>query len=92
MRKNSEKHKGEDKKYVVIKTIAKELDVREMWAGIRRTKGKCQPQPYNRTDKYSGKHIQMKQRAEKAAEYLSQEQWDKKEEPEEENERRNKNE
>ena len=32
----------------------------------------------------------MKQRAEKAAEYLSQEQWDKKEEPEEESERRNK--
>ncbi len=61
-----------------------------MWAGIRRTKGKYQPQLYNRTDKYSGKHIQMKQRAEKAAEYLSQEQWDKKEEPEEESERRNK--
>ena len=61
-----------------------------MWAGIRRTKGKYQPQPYNSTDKYSGKQIKMKQRAEKAAEYLSQEQWDKKEEPEEESERRNK--
>ena len=88
--KEFRKSKGKDKRYGVIKTIAKELDVREMWAGIRRTKGKCQPQPYNRTDKYSGKHIQMKQRAEKAAEYLSQEQWDKKEEPEEESERRNK--
>ena len=32
----------------------------------------------------------MKQRAERATDYLSQEQWGKKEEPEEERERRNK--
>ncbi len=74
----------------MIKTIAKELDVRERWAGIRRIKGKYQPQPYNRTDKCSGKHIHMKQRAERAADYLSQEQWGKKEAAEEERERRGK--
>ncbi len=88
--KQIRKSKGKDKRDGVLKTITKELDVRERWAGIRRIKSKYQPQPYNRTDKYSGKHIHMKQRAERAADYLSQEQWGKKEELEEERGRRRK--
>ncbi len=89
--KEFRKSKGKDKRDGVLKTITKKLDVRERWAGIRRIKGKYQPQPYNRTDKYSGKHIHMKLRAERAADYLSQEQWGKKEDPEEERERMGKN-
>ena len=88
--KEFRKSKAKDKREGVIKTIAKELDIRERWAGIRRLKSKYQPQPYNRTDKHSGMHIHMKQRAEKAAEYLSKEQWDKKETKEEEDTRREK--
>ena len=84
-RKSKTKDRGEG----VIKTISKELDIRDRWAGIRRIKSKYQPQPYNRTDKYTGIHVHMKQRAEKAAEYLSKEQWGKKETMEEERERRN---
>ena len=88
--KEFRKSKAKDKREGVIKTIAKELDIRERWAGIRRLKSKYQPQPYNRTDKHSGMHIHMKQRAEKAAEYLSKEQWGKKETKEEEDTRREK--
>ncbi len=86
--KEFRKSKGKDKREGITKTIDKELDVKERWAGIRRIKGKYQPQPYNRTDKYMGKHVHMKERAEKAAEYLSQEQWGKKETEEEESQRR----
>ncbi len=49
----------------MIETIDKDLDVRERWAGIRSIKSKYRPQPYNRTDKYGGKHVHMKERAEK---------------------------
>ncbi len=90
MTKEFRKSKGKDRREGVIKTIAKELDIRERWAGIRRLKSKFQPRPHNRTDKHSGLHIHMKQRAEKAAEYLSREQWGEKETGEEETERRKK--
>ena len=34
-----------------------------------------QPQPYHRTEKGTGEHIHMKERAQKAAEYLRDKQW-----------------
>ena len=88
--KEFRKSKAKEKKEGIMETIKNELDVRDRWAGIRRIKGKYQPMPYARQEKYSGEHVHMSKRAEMAAQYLMREQWGKKETVEEETERRSK--
>ena len=88
--KEFRKSKAKDKKEGIMETIKNELDVRDQWAGIRRIKGKYQPMPFARQEKYFGEHVHMSKRAEMAAQYLMREQWGKKETEEEETERRSK--
>ena len=72
--KRFRKSKREDKTKMIIDTLDKDLDIRDRWMGIRQLKQEYQPNPYARrtTD---GKHITQKQIAQKAADYLSEEQW-----------------
>ena len=59
----------------MLKAINKDMDERERWMGLRNMKKGYQPQPYHRTEKGTGEHIHMKERAQKAAEYLRDKQW-----------------
>ena len=67
----------QDRTNTVIKTLDKDLDIRDKWLGIRQLKQEYQPNPYARKTK-EGKHIPQHQRAQRAAEYLATEQWGKK--------------
>ena len=68
------KSRKQDRKDRVIEGLSKDLDLRERWLGIRELKSKYNPNPYHNKDK-QGNHIQWKDRAEKAAEHLSTQQW-----------------
>ena len=72
--KRFRKSKREDKTNMIIQTLDKDLDIRDRWMGIRALKQEYQPNPYARRTT-EGEHITQKQRAQKAAEYLSEEQW-----------------
>ena len=72
--KRFRKSKREDKTNMIIKTLDKDLDTRDTWLGIRQLKQDYQPNPYARKNK-DGTHITQKERAQKAAEYFSKEQW-----------------
>ena len=61
---------------MIIKSLDKDLDIRDRWLGIRQLKSKFAPTPYHNRDK-QGKHIPWKERAQTAAEHLSQNQWGK---------------
>ena len=65
-----------DKRNHILKTVSKELDVRDRWAGIRALKKDYNPTPYNRKDK-QGKIVAQKDRAETAAKFLAENQWGK---------------
>ena len=77
------KSKEKDKRESTLHSIRNELDIRSRWLGIKRLRSNFNPQPYNRTDKNTGIHIHTKERAQKAAEYLGEEQWGTKETEEE---------
>jgi DNA gyrase subunit B len=66
----------QDKKQRLLRTVAKELDVRDRWAGIRALKNEYSPQPYTRRDQ-QGRIVAQKTRAETAAEYLAYQHWGK---------------
>ncbi len=83
--KRFRKSKKEDKTNMIIKTLDKDLDVRDRWLGIRQLKQQYQPNPYARTNS-AGMHITQRQRAQQAANYLSGEQWGKKKKLENEDE------
>jgi len=58
----------------VIESISRDLDLRSRWLGIKELKSKYNPTPYHNVTKDS-EHIKLHDRAQKAAEYLSREQW-----------------
>ena len=60
-----------------INTLDKELNTRDRWMGNRHLKQENQPTPYARRTT-EGEHITQKQRAQKAADYLGEEQWGQK--------------
>ena len=66
----------EDKRQHILDAVDKDLDVRDRWLGIRELKSKYNPILYHNKDK-EGKHLSWTQRAQKAAEYLSQQQLGK---------------
>ena len=76
------KSKKEDRTKMIMDTLDKDLDIRDKWLGIRQLKKEYQPITYARTTK-EGHHIPQKERAQKAAEYLAEEQWGKKRKREE---------
>ena len=78
LNKRSRKSKKEDKTNMIIKTIDKDLDIRDRWLGIRQLKQECQPNPYARRTQ-EGKFIKQNQRAQEAANYFGKEQWETKE-------------
>ena len=59
---------------MIIKTIDKDLDIRDRWLGIRQLKQEYQPNPYARRTP-GGQFIKQNQRAQQAANYFSKEQW-----------------
>ena len=59
---------------MIIKTISKDLDIRDRWLGIRQLKQTYQPNPYARKT-LDGKFIKQNERAQEAANYFSREQW-----------------
>ena len=68
------KSRQEDRKQQVLEAISRDLDLRSRWLGIKELKSKYNPIPYHNTTK-EGEHIKLHDRAQKAAEYLSKEQW-----------------
>lgn len=50
-------------------TINRDLDARDRWLGMRKSKGKYKPIPYPNKDK-EGKHLGWIQRANQAADYI----------------------
>ena len=68
------KSRQEDRKKLVIESISRDLDLRSRWLGIKELKSKYNPTPYHNVTK-DGEHIKLHDRAQKAAEYLSREQW-----------------
>ena len=79
------KSKKEDRTNMVIKTISKDLDIRDRWLGIRQLKQTYQPNPYARKT-LDGKFIKQNERAQEAANYFSREQWGIKRKNEEDSE------
>jgi len=75
------KSRKDDRKERVLEAIGKDLDLRDRWLGIRELKSKYNPTPYHNKDS-EGKHVEWKDRAQKAAEYLSTQQWGKTDEEE----------
>ena len=61
----------------ITNTLENSLDTRDKWLGIRQLKTEYQPNTYARRTR-DGKHIPHAQRAQKAADYFSKEQWGKK--------------
>ena len=55
-------------------TISRDLDVKDRSLGIRELRSKYNPIPHHNKDK-EGTHLALARRAQKAASYLSQEQW-----------------
>jgi len=74
--KQFRKSKRNDKRDYILETIQKDLDIRDRWMGIKRLRSTYTPQPYHRTTG-ERKHIHGSQRAQEAANYLSQKQWGK---------------
>ena len=74
--KNTRNNRKENKKQHILETIHKDLDVRDRCLGIRELRSKYNPIPYHNKDK-EGKQLSWTQGAQKAAEYLSQQQWGK---------------
>ena len=72
--KEYKKSRQEDRKTQVLEAISKDLDLRSRWLGIKELKPKYNPTPYHNKTK-EGEHIKLHERAQKAAEYLSKEQW-----------------
>jgi len=48
--KRFRKRKKQDKTDRIIKTLDKDLDIRDKWLGIRQLKQEYQPNPYARKD------------------------------------------
>lgn len=88
--KDFRKNKDKDKRENIPKTIEQDLDVREKWLGIRQLKNKFTPHPYSRIDHDSGEHIHRNNRAQKAADYLTNKQWGHEDTKENRESRRNK--
>ena len=74
--KDFRKQRKQDRKERVLGGLTKDLDIRDRWMGIRELKTKYNPIPFHNKDK-EGKHIQWKDRAQRAAEHLSTQQWGK---------------
>jgi len=72
--KEYKKSRQEDRKQKVLEAISKDLDLRSRWLGIKELKSKFNPTPYHNKNK-EGEHTKLHERAQKAAEYLSREQW-----------------
>ena len=68
--------KNNDKHDDMVKSVDKDLDLRDRWLGIRGMKKQYQPMAYSQKDK-EGKHIPMNRRAEFAAKYWADEIWNK---------------
>ena len=64
--KEFRRQRKQDRKERVLEGLTKDLDIRDRWMGIRELKAKCKPIPFHNKDK-DGKHIQWKDRAQKAA-------------------------
>ena len=82
--KEFRKSRKEDKRQHILTTIGRDLDIRDRWLGIRELKSKYNPIPYHNKNE-EGKHLAWTQRAQKASEYLSNQQWG---EPSNEDERK----
>ena len=63
-----------DKAKQLMKEFEEDLDLRSKWMGLRMLREGYSQAPYHRNNK-EGRHIQMKDRAEEAAKYLSDTQW-----------------
>ena len=72
--KEYKKSRQEDRKQKVLGAISKDLDLRSRWLGIKEFKSKFNPTPYHNKTK-EGEHIKLHERAQKAADHLSREQW-----------------
>ena len=63
-----------DKTQQLLRSFHEDLDLRSKWMGLRWLRKGYVPTRYHRRDK-DGKHIEMGQRAEAAANYLEKTQW-----------------
>ena len=77
--KELRKSNKEYRKQHVLSTIDKDLDLRDRCLGIRALKTKFNPIPYhnNNNNNNKGEHVKYKDRAQAAAEHLSNKQWGK---------------
>ena len=74
LNKQFTKSRQDDKKQRVIRSVSKDLDLRDRWMGIRELKRKYNPTPFHNKNA-EGEHIHHKRRAQEAAKHLSEKQW-----------------